>query len=364
MKTCSRCEISKEESEFYKDSSASDGLTASCKECQKEYQRKRYQENKEEIYDYTSVKEKDHVCVQCGDSFKSTHNPKYCSKKCKRRAKYERKSKHTITCINCGEQAEVTQRDGKYCSTECFYEHTNYDHFKEVYEYELECVSCGGGFTAKSNRAKYCSDGCNPNTWDKTRIYFKKCRACHEIFVATRANTKTCSDECTTKYRRLYIKLISVRDHYANQRDNPETCTNCGDEFIRKYGEKSKMCSDKCKEEYHRKMRSKVKYRRKMLKRGASVSQNIDPMKVLKRDKHRCQMCGCKTPKRLRGTIKDNAPEIDHIVPLSEGGNHSYNNVQTLCRSCNQSKSNNYVGQQPLQFGEPEGISTPTGVGH
>lgn len=33
MKTCSRCKVEKDESEFYKDSSHSDGLTSRCKPC-------------------------------------------------------------------------------------------------------------------------------------------------------------------------------------------------------------------------------------------------------------------------------------------------------------------------------------------
>ena len=40
-----------------------------------------------------------------------------------------------------------------------------------------------------------------------------------------------------------------------------------------------------------------------------------------------CFMCGT-----------NEKPCIDHIIPLSRGGNHSIGNLMTLCRRCNTSK--------------------------
>jgi len=59
-------------------------------------------------------------------------------------------------------------------------------------------------------------------------------------------------------------------------------------------------------------------------------------------------MCGTKTPQRLRGTLNKKAPELDHIVPMSKGGAHSYMNTQCLCRACNGAKSNEVIGQLRL----------------
>jgi hypothetical protein len=50
---------------------------------------------------------------------------------------------------------------------------------------------------------------------------------------------------------------------------------------------------------------------------------------VLKRDRYRCRIC--------RAT--DSELEIDHIVPVSRGGPDTLDNLQTLCRPCNRSKS-------------------------
>jgi len=47
MKKCVRCELLKEESEFYKDGSRKDGLSNRCKECDKKQHRKHADEHPE-----------------------------------------------------------------------------------------------------------------------------------------------------------------------------------------------------------------------------------------------------------------------------------------------------------------------------
>lgn len=51
---------------------------------------------------------------------------------------------------------------------------------------------------------------------------------------------------------------------------------------------------------------------------------------VLKRDGFTCKMCGANGP-----GVK---LEVDHIVPVAEGGSDSLDNLQTLCFECNRGK--------------------------
>ena len=54
---------------------------------------------------------------------------------------------------------------------------------------------------------------------------------------------------------------------------------------------------------------------------------------VFQRDKYQCQSCG--------KISQETQLSIDHIIPLSRGGKNDISNLQTLCLTCNQQKTNN-----------------------
>lgn len=80
----------------------------------------------------------------------------------------------------------------------------------------------------------------------------------------------------------------------------------------------------------------------------AATIETFDPFEVFDRDGWCCHLCGCKTPKRLRGTYEDNAPELDHLEPLATGGEHSRRNTACSCRKCNNMKGAKPLGQLRL----------------
>ena len=59
--------------------------------------------------------------------------------------------------------------------------------------------------------------------------------------------------------------------------------------------------------------------------------------KVLQRDHFRCCACGA-SPSVTPGVVL----EVDHIKPWSKGGETVIENLQTLCFSCNQGKTNHH----------------------
>jgi 5-methylcytosine-specific restriction endonuclease McrA len=62
---------------------------------------------------------------------------------------------------------------------------------------------------------------------------------------------------------------------------------------------------------------------------------------VFARDGHRCQYCNRA------------AENIDHVVPRSRGGPHSWDNVVASCRSCNARKEDRFLDEAGLRLRRP-----------
>ncbi|WP_103667602.1 HNH endonuclease [Pseudanabaena sp. BC1403] len=53
---------------------------------------------------------------------------------------------------------------------------------------------------------------------------------------------------------------------------------------------------------------------------------------VFERDNYQCQSC-----QKIDLTTKN--LQVDHIIPLAQGGTNEFSNFQTLCAKCNREKS-------------------------
>jgi len=62
---------------------------------------------------------------------------------------------------------------------------------------------------------------------------------------------------------------------------------------------------------------------------GRVLSQSLR-FSILRRDDFQCQYCGRKAPEVVL--------EVDHVVPISFGGDNKLENLRTSCRDCNQGK--------------------------
>jgi 5-methylcytosine-specific restriction endonuclease McrA len=63
-----------------------------------------------------------------------------------------------------------------------------------------------------------------------------------------------------------------------------------------------------------------------------SVSRKV----VYDRDEWTCYLCGVVVVRS--STYRDDQASIDHVLPLSKGGPHTYSNVKTCCMLCNSTK--------------------------
>lgn len=169
--------------------------------------------------------------------------------------------------------------------------------------YGRACQHCSAAFVSSTDTARYCSRAC--------RIRAKRARA-H-----------------STDYMREYMRAYTRKR--AGLVSRTIECRECGSAFeaARK---KAYCCSPECSKRFSRRCRDYAK------RTTALPFEKLSPRSVFERDGWTCQECGVPTPEAKRGTTEPNSPELDHILPLSRGGTHTYANVQCLCRQCNMRK--------------------------
>lgn len=224
--------------------------------------------------------------------------------------------KQTATCKRCGAVYEPKHAGRiSFCSRDCSFA---YRRENRKYESKAEAVR------AKKNR-------------ERTRlgrpplgtVYDLVCRVCSTGFRSPQPRVVYCSPECRDVDGQQKAGLA------AGPRPLCE-CRECGERFVPLYGDKRRVfCSGRCAKAEDLRIRHAA---RRAKEAGVEIVDAVDPMLVFKRDGWRCYLCGVETPQDLRGTTDPNAPELDHIEPIAEGGEHSYANVACCCRSCNWSK--------------------------
>lgn len=222
------------------------------------------------------------------------------------------------------------------------------------------CTHCGTGYeSASALPTLYCSNKCKVAAWAKanpdrhaesrkraatnkvreaqpsySKVFFNTCRVCGKHWTG-KTSSAVCGYKChTVEVFRSAAKEVS--------------CIDCGAVFCPTYeasrGRPSIRCHV-CQDAETQAHKRIAKAARKAREIAATV-EDVDPYKVFTRDKWHCQECGVSTPRSLRGTYEDDAPELDHIKPLSKGGDHSYKNTQCLCRRCNLEKSDTWQPQE------------------
>jgi 5-methylcytosine-specific restriction endonuclease McrA len=73
---------------------------------------------------------------------------------------------------------------------------------------------------------------------------------------------------------------------------------------------------------------------------GAKVIEDVQRMVIASRDGQECYLCG--------QWLTWREITIDHVVPLSRGGDHSYANCKIACAVCNSRKGDRLLSEIDL----------------
>lgn len=214
------------------------------------------------------------------------------------------------------------------------------------------CAHCGvpshrnlGGASAKKGYTnKYCAMSCRVAAG--ARINAER-----DFLARLAREAKQPSQKSAIPSLRALAAAIRKIASFKSKAENP--CRVCGNPVGYSLGRPRIYCSTECSRQTaeFKDARRASKAKRKALKRGANGGQHIDPLKVFAAAGWKCQICNKQTPQRLRGTHHKRAPELDHVVAVSNGGAHTWANVQCACRECNLWKSNKIVIGQAVLFG-------------
>ena len=125
-----------------------------------------------------------------------------------------------------------------------------------------------------------------------------------------------------------------------------EYIKSCGMRYARNNG----VCSAECRTEKTRQIRREAhrgrrdSHRNRARKFGCEYDSSITLKKLVDRDGLRCAICGemCDWNDHSWSEYSGPTyPSIDHIIPMSKGGGHVWNNVQVAHIICNSEKGDN-----------------------
>lgn len=295
------------------------------------------------------------TCAVCSISFTPSRTgpgrpPVCCSDECRLlRRRKAAPGAHASTCRRCSANFTATKPNAIYCTREC--KKAAYLHRKRETGWrkpsgtrpleDRPCRQCAATFTVRrDNDRAFCSDDCNAawrlERYPKAyRVTFElrhraNCTECRARFTATRSSLY-CSPRCGSR--------SAHRAASAGKRTERH-CKGCATRFAPPYGRAHAVyCTEACA---RRTVRRIARSSRKARIRQARI-EAVDPIKVFERDDWRCHLCGGLTLKDERGSCHPDAPELDHIHPLSKGGEHSYANTACSHRSCNGRKSDTII---------------------
>ena len=131
-------------------------------------------------------------------------------------------------------------------------------------------------------------------------------------------------------------------------------CIVCGEEYVVGLPHSSlfdtlrilrlqSICSLECLPVYKTEKKLDSKYissaRRRALKYGVAFDETITRSSVFEKNEGKCYLCKIETHLERKAIgYEPNLSTVDHIIPISKGGSHTWESVRNCCLKCNITK--------------------------
>ncbi len=162
------------------------------------------------------------------------------------------------------------------------------------------------------------------------------CRGCGELKIRRGANGPNICTPCFHEKGACYGLSFERKQIEA-------TCSDCGVVHMAKVKSASCVKCAKRRAKFNQRKREKEfgKTFKARCRKYNTVWTPVNRMEVFRRDKWLCSYCGVRVV--LSKVYTPNLATIDHVTPISKGGNHSIDNVVTACIACNSIKSDKLI---------------------
>jgi HNH endonuclease len=253
-----------------------------------------------------------------------------------RRPAYPRRS-----CVRCVQTYAPRSARQKYCTSRCRELATGHRAEQpRAGRATRACEVCGGSYRYTHSKQSTCGRGCGVELrrlrgnlgFRKVRaaptcpVRYADCGHCGQVFVC-RSGRKYCTDDCT---RAADVLRHQERTARRAERLIDRVCDHCASPF-RSGIETQRFCTRGCTKRARKRDRDRAR------SYGAEYVY-VSRAKVYERDRWRCGLCKRRVNPRLRYPHPMSV-SLDHVVPLSRGGGHTYANVQCSHLSCNVDKN-------------------------
>lgn len=222
-----------------------------------------------------------------------------------------------------------------------------------------KCRHCGAVFRPKQKgRVTFCSRECafiykSAAAASRRRTFsiadgmlrwlhsWRKCNLCgRDMLMKSPHSPAKCCRSCKKRKRARSARMKRMIEIGINS--GVRACQDCGVDFTPPH--LARFRCDKCRAEAAHESKRAAKRRRRMRSASGDSGIRVVRRKVFERDGWVCGICHQPVE---RGEIVPHpmAPTVDHKIPLSLGGSHTYENTQCAHFICNSRR-----GNQPLEF--------------
>lgn len=221
------------------------------------------------------------------------------------------------------------------------------------------CLVCGKQYNATYSEQRACSRGCGVKLrhregsyskklakWPSTKVRYRDCVHCSALYVLRPGNNRIYCGVRPQCRAAIVAKRARERRRQRRQAQGPIRCGDCGEAEV---AFPARKCAA-CLEVTAKAARRRAKGNRRARHAGATVVECIWLPIIAERDGYRCGLCR----RRVNMTLKvphSKAPTLDHIVPLTKGGDHSKANTQLAHFLCNSRKGDRVGDIQLALFG-------------